>query len=102
MYSSVGEYAADIAQKPYLDLRADVYMGIDLDKNCGIKSYLERAESDRSEYKNGSEAYFSAPLDRILKPDGIGLMLTKEDFSQAPGVIKHCIEILPTDAPEPD
>ncbi len=107
VYDSVDMYVADLVQKPYL--QANIYMGVDLDKNYGIVEYLERAEGDESKDKDGSEAYLSGSLKKILKPYGVGLMLTKECFdgkkyifNEGPIVRNHCIKILPADASRPD
>jgi|GEM_PF-4509630 len=120
LYESVDAYAVDLAQKPHL--QANIYMGVDLDKKYDTVEYLEKAEDDRSENKNGSEAYWSAPLDKILKSYGVGLMLTKDCldgkkyffsrishfdgekyiYYQMPIFRNHCIKILPLNASRPN
>ncbi len=101
LYDSVEKYVAALAENPHL--AANIYMGADLDESRDFLRYLKYAEGDSSEYKNGSEAYLSAPLRIILKPYGVGLMLKKcSDLPQAPGVINHCFELLPENAPRPD
>lgn len=99
VFGSVEEYVQRCETNA--ELKANVYLGADLDKKmCSdLPAYLQKLSKgpDTDEFKNGHEAYLSAPIKRILKPHGVGLYLTKQDLPHIPGVVNHCFCLLPQD-----
>ncbi len=111
LYDSLDKYAKDSAEK---NLKTNIYTGIDLEgeEKLSVRSYLkEHAETDARKAKKGREEYLSG-LKGILKPHGVGFLLSKDyldselnedgELIEKGKLTNYCLKILAANAPRPD